>query len=78
MNKRVVSPDEFVAVLRDRLAGVQARAVVETLRAALLALTDAADDVGVEFFDMEDPPIAVAQMQSATLAARAALQEPTP
>ena len=54
------------------------RAEVEKLRAALLALTDAADDVGVEFFDMEDPPIAVAQMQSATLAARAALQEPTP
>ena len=51
----------------------EARAEVEGLRSALLTLANAADDVGVQFFDMEDPPISVAQMQSATLAARAAL-----
>ena len=45
----------------------------ERLRGALLTLANAADDVGVQFFDMEDPPISVAQMESATLAARAAL-----
>ena len=50
----------------------------ERLRGVLLTLANAADDVGVQFFDMEDPPISVAQMRSATLAARAALQEPKP
>ncbi len=55
----------------------EARTEVEGLRSALLTLANAADDVGVQFFDMEDPPISVAQMQSATLAARAAA-EPNP
>lgn len=55
----------------------EAIAEVERLRSALLTLANAADDVGVQFFDMEDPPISVAQMQSATLAARAAA-EPNP
>jgi len=56
-------------------------AEIERLRSALLTLANAADDVGVQFFDMEDPPISVAQMESATLAARAtlaALQEAKP
>lgn len=47
----------------------------ERLRGALLTLANAADDVGVQFFDMEDPPISVAQMESATLAARAAIEQ---
>lgn len=46
----------------------------EDLRAELLALANAADDVGVGFFDTDDLPPEVDAMQKATLAARAALE----
>ena len=73
------------ATIRDRLRAAIKQHVAEEvvreterLRGVLLTLANAADDVGVQFFDMEDPPISVAQMRSATLAARAALQEAKP
>ena len=68
--------DKVETELRAAIERYVAEAVVretERLRGALLTLANAADDVGVQFFDMEDPPISVAQMESATLAARAAL-----
>jgi len=49
MNKRVVSPDEFVAVLRDRLAGVQARAVVGPGRSGAVASVYASHMLGIPF-----------------------------
>ena len=39
-------------------------------REALLRLANATDDVGVEFFDGDDMPVEVEEMQCATLAAR--------
>ncbi len=68
--------DKRMSTLRAAIEQHVAEAVAretERLRGALLTLANAADDVGVQFFDMEDPPISVAQMESATLAARAAL-----
>ena len=67
-----VSLDGVRAAIEQHVAEEIARET-ERLRGALLTLANAADDVGVQFFDMEDPPISVAQMESATLAARAAL-----
>ena len=54
------------------------RAEVERLLAALLALANAADTVGVMHFDSDSWPQEVDAMRDATIAARAALQEPTP
>lgn len=54
------------------------RAEVERLRGALLALANAADTVGVMHFDSDSWPQEVDAMRDATIAARAALQEPTP
>jgi hypothetical protein len=64
------------------LRGIPARLSRETLlhmagadqlRAALLALAHAADDVGVAHFDSDDLPPAVQALQDATAAARVAL-----
>jgi hypothetical protein len=68
----VFGPDSLRTAIEQHVAEAVARET-ERLRGALLTLANAADDVGVQFFDMEDPPISVAQMESATLAARAAL-----
>ena len=68
----VFGPDSLRAAIEQHVAEAVERET-ERLRGALLTLANAADDVGVQFFDMEDPPISVAQMESATLAARAAL-----
>lgn len=52
---------------------VEAAERIETLEGVLRALADAADDVGVHFFDTDDMPGFVEILQSATKAARAAL-----
>ncbi len=49
------------------------RAERDRLRAALLALANAADVVGVQFFDTDTMEPEVEAMQTATQAARAAL-----
>lgn len=58
---------------RDALA-----ARVEALTAALLRLANAADDVGVRFFDTEWLEPEVLEMQNATEVARKALSSPEP
>lgn len=50
-------------------------AQVRALREALKNLADAADNVGIRFFDTDDLPPEVERLQSATLAARAALTD---
>ncbi len=47
---------------------------VEALETALLKLANAADDVGVRFFDSDDLDETVEAMQTATLEARVALE----
>lgn len=41
---------------------------------ALLKLANAADRVGIEFFDTDDMPESVQEMQTATLEARSVIQ----
>ena len=53
-----------------------AEARVATLEAAILALANAADEVGVRLFDTDDMPEEVQRVQSATLNAREALAAP--
>lgn len=53
---------------------VEAAERIEKLEAALLALADAADVVGVQHFDTDTMEPEVETMQSATQAARAALK----
>ena len=65
----------LLAMTRERDA---LRAEVERLRGALLTLANAADTVGVMHFDSDSWPQEVDAMRDATIAARAALQEPTP
>jgi hypothetical protein len=51
-------------------------ATAAALRAALIVLASAADDVGVKFFDTDTIDPVVERMQAATLAARALLDSP--
>jgi hypothetical protein len=48
---------------------------IKALEEALGALADAADNVGITFFDSDDMPAEVEAMQAATLDARAQLKE---
>jgi hypothetical protein len=50
---------------------------IKALEEALGALANAADNVGIAFFDSDDMPPEVDAMQSATQAARAVLKEAT-
>ena len=60
----------------EKLKNFEGDLIVENkrLRVLLQALADAADDVGVHFFDTDDMPAFVEIMQAAILAARAALK----
>lgn len=59
--------DDFIPGWREEVSEIG------RLRAALLALANAADEVGVKFFDTDTMEPEVEAMQKATLAARAAL-----
>lgn len=51
---------------------------MSTVREALAELANAADDVGVRFFDADTIPAEVERMQRATIAARAVMAQPEP
>lgn len=58
----------------EQAGGLSISEIVEQQRAALLNLANAADAVGVRFFDTDTMESEVEAMQSATQAARAALK----
>lgn len=62
---------EYERVLKDEASSLRAR--VASLEEGIQRLADAADTVGVQFFDTDDMPEEVEAMQTATLAARALL-----
>lgn len=70
-DNKVREDAEFIAVLRNHAKALIASArLVEEMAAALKALANAADDVGVKFFDTDTMEPEVDAMQSATTTAR--------